>query len=550
MYTLKDVANLLLCYEDVFKDEKPNVIESIKAMNMHKTISIICELISIRNSKISLLEIAGLDINIPFQTKLKFDFCESYPKNVHDFLDSPFSQKNCHIISSQMLLMLLKLTISIGNYDTLNTNDYEITDSDYKQVIQLQLALVSELECRQNQYIDANHFLYCTYHFNHDSNLQNVIARMYYMLEKIAPDKSNFDKDVQNEYRDYRNDFIKKYKYSPIEYIALLFWEVALYYDNRTELTYTSTWRNVATQYKNMINSKRIFDIIQILGEPIKNYQKWAGDTYLNEWDFSKFFASPFLLDNSNNYISISDVTLKNAFFEKLFWLIRDCYPKDDSRAMAFFGRLFEIYIKNLSKSAIVSNCEFIDEFSLITENNNVKSSELYIKKGAQLCAVEAKGFSVLLDCMIKNESIAKNNNKLFISPILQADAFLAKSQQYYFNDIDEYYIISVALDNINAVPDFYKQIYTRIESEKQCQKTKYYFNFSVTEYEMLMCLLERGINIFDLLHEYFTNSTLKPFSTFITDKHPEALTPAFVSEIWKNALTKMKEILSINDMA
>ena len=41
-----------------------------------------------------------------------------------------------------------------------------------------------------------------------------------------------------------------------------------------------------------------------------------------------------------NEYISISDITLVNAFFEKIFWLIRDCYSEDDSRAMAFFGRL------------------------------------------------------------------------------------------------------------------------------------------------------------------------------------------------------------------
>ena len=44
-------AQLILGYSDVFSDEKPDLIERIKKLNMHKTISIISELIQIRDAQ-------------------------------------------------------------------------------------------------------------------------------------------------------------------------------------------------------------------------------------------------------------------------------------------------------------------------------------------------------------------------------------------------------------------------------------------------------------------------------------------------------------------
>lgn len=80
----------------------------------------------------------------------------------------------------------------------------------------------------------------------------------------------------------------------------------------------------------------------------------------------------PFIADTTSKYISISEVSLINAFFEKLFWLIRDCYPKDDSRAMSFFGRLFERYIQDLTENACNDPYLFIREFSIGGKNHQM----------------------------------------------------------------------------------------------------------------------------------------------------------------------------------
>lgn len=151
----------------------------------------------------------------------------------------------------------------------------------------------------------------------------------------------------------------------------------------------------------------------------------------------------------------------------------------------------------------------------------SLKSSDAFIRKENDLLVVEAKGFSVLLNCMTKNESVEANNRKLFVNPVLQADKSLAAviDDKPEFVGVETAYIISVTMDNINAVPNYYNAIHKEIMDEKCTDKVKYFFNFSIEEYEMLMVLLERQVDIFALLREYYENDKLKPFSTFLHDR-------------------------------
>ena len=63
-------AQLLLGYTDIFSDEMPNLKEEIKSMNMHKAISIICELIRVRDAMLDPVRIYGGEFRIPFETIL------------------------------------------------------------------------------------------------------------------------------------------------------------------------------------------------------------------------------------------------------------------------------------------------------------------------------------------------------------------------------------------------------------------------------------------------------------------------------------------------
>ena len=70
---------------------------------------------------------------------------------------------------------------------------------------------------------------------------------------------------------------------------------------------------------------------------------------------------------------------------------------------MAFFGRLFEHYIQDATEDACKNDYIYIDEFEFKVKRDTRKSSDAYIRKGKDLLVVEAKGFSVLVDCMAKN---------------------------------------------------------------------------------------------------------------------------------------------------
>lgn len=547
MYTA-DVreAQLLLSYTDVFPGEVPNLEDEIPKLNMHKAISIICELIRVRDSKMDPIRVCGLEILVPFETKIKTAICGLDPKSPDEMFGNPVLRKDRHIISVQMLMLLLKKVIQYGDYGTLSNTDYEVKEEDYKKIIQLQLAVVESVSEMDASDPNTDYFLYATYHLNYRRNLANEFLRTYYMLEILSRDKNNFDSDVQNEYRDYYAAFQARYDITPSQYIFLIFGEVDTYFSGVNGMLFQSMWRDVESKYGHLKNAPLVKKALGLLSRPVKEYQEWADNTGDRRWDFSDFYSFPFMEDSSGKYISVSDVTLINAFFEKAFWMIRDCYPEDDSRAMSFYGRLFEKYIQKITEDVSGHDYIFIPEYTYGNKKKKRKSSDAYLRKGNRLLAVEAKGFSVLLDCMTRNEKVDKNNSKLFIYPVLQADKCMHETigTMSALSGVDEVFIVSVTMDNINAVPGYYNSIHNEIAQNKKCDKVRYFFNFSVEEYEMLLCLVESGEDIFPFLKEYFENNLLLPFGNYILDRYPGTGRTRFMEGIFKQATNEMKVFL------
>ena len=547
MYKL-DGSNveMILTYENVFNDALPDIKAEIKTLNMHKSISIICELIGSRLSKTKSFNLLGRECFFPYETVIKSEILGIAPKSAEECRSNPILHKNKHIITIQMLLMLLKFILAYGNRETLSKTDYSITKDDYKKIIQLQLAVASEFDktasCTD---FDKNHFVYANYHLNVDRNVGNAFLRMYYMFEMLSKNKDLFDDDVKKEYRDYYNDFSEKYSITPTQYLCYLFSELQIYFEENKLLLYKSIWRNVNQLYDKINDKSIVSKIIDILSFKIDDTSiNWAKNTIKNYWDFSFFFSHPYI-QIEDLYISISDVTLKNAFFEKMFWLVRECYLKDDSRAMSFFGRLFERYIQTISEKAISSSYEYINEFEWGSKNV-IKSSDAYIKSGENLLVIEAKGFSVLQNCMIRNTSVEENNKKLFVKPILQADTFLSETISEFdkFRNVKEAYIVSVTMDSINAVPDYYTSIIDEIEKKKRCPKSKYFFNLSIEEYEMLLYVIEAGEDCFSLLKDYYSQKALSPFSGFLMARYPQVKMTNFMKEIYDKATATMGNTL------
>lgn len=542
---------LLLGYSDVFGAPSPNLIEEIGKMNMHKTLSIISELIRVRNTKLDPIRILNCEISVPLEMAIKKEILDIDEALVDGFPTNPLFRKDCHIISLQMLLIFLKKVLIYGNYSTLAKTDYSITKEDYAQVIRLQLVVADEVAEKNKAEFDKGHFLYSTYHLNNQPSVSGRVLRMFYMLEHLCKDKSNLADEVQGEYCDYSAAFANQYGITVTQYMALLFWELQPYYNENNRLSYLTSWREIETTYTSSVNRDYLLKTLSSLSRYPEDLREWAKQTESEEWNFEEFQKTPFLIDGRGNYISISDYTLSNAFFEKLFWLIRDCYPQKNSRAMAFYGRLYERYVQDLTKEAAKgSTYIYIDEFSIGEPGNESKSSDAYLQNGNKLLAVEAKGFSVLNSVMASNKNVEKNNRKVFICPILQADRFAEKATQEgeRFSAVEEIYVVAVSMDNINANPYYYEEIVREIEEKKVCSTVHYYFNFNIEEYEMLMSIVEMGIDIFPLLREYFEETVLPPFSNYLRKKGLKPEMTAFMNGWYKRATAEMADFLRSNE--
>ncbi|WP_321834363.1 hypothetical protein [Clostridium butyricum] len=277
------------------------------------------------------------------------------------------------------------------------------------------------------------------------------------------------------------------------------------------------------------------------LSIPPLDLHDWALSEYENMWNFNKFFSKPFF-KLSDEYISISDLTLDNALFQNLFWMIRHCYTDDDSRCMAFYGRLFEKYAQILINSSSSKN----ENYSIIPEftcRSGKKSSDAYLQYQNNLIIIECKGFSILIDTLIKNKKIEKNNEKLFIKPVLQADERFNEivTIDKRFTDVTQTFIISVTMDNINAVPKYYDEIYKKVEKNKKSPLTKYIYNFNIEEYELLMYLVEMNYNVIEILEDYFNRQIIEPFKSYLHKKFPnEIMRPKFLNTIYKELSRKI----------
>ena len=65
------------------------MIESIKCLNMHKSISIICELLRVRDSYMEPVRTIGAEFRIPFETILKRDMYDIVPKSAEEMYANP-----------------------------------------------------------------------------------------------------------------------------------------------------------------------------------------------------------------------------------------------------------------------------------------------------------------------------------------------------------------------------------------------------------------------------------------------------------------------------
>lgn len=516
----------ILTYSDLFGGIMPDFEEEIKKHNLYKLISIICEFARVKNSNI-ILNFGTAEIKINYEIILKMillDLNLNDQKSIDKsgYRDILFSKKK-HIISSQHLMILLKNAIYYCTNEELNDENFNISRDDYKEVLKLQLLLNERLDnlIDKDVSFDADHFIYCNYQINNGYTISFAFSRSYYIFEKLLKNKDNFDQKTQGGFKDYYKDFIKNYEYTPIEYLSVLFTEL-FHYTTNEYLINQSAFLDINDVCKGTALNSVAKKVIKDLSQPVSSYRKWAKRSIDNIWDFKGFLDFPYIKTKLNKCIMINDYIIKNCFFEKLYWQLRKCYSKDDNYCMDFYGRAYEKYIQELTKATLFNRKEidFIDEFTLY---NGDKSSDAYLVNNNKLIAIECKGRSVLLNTIIDNFDNDKNLDKLFISPVLQADNCFfngKKEDNPKFKNIDKLYIISVTMSNINAIPCAIEKGVTEINKNKKSNEIECFFNMNIEEYERFMLLVEEDFDPYLILEEYKFVQMKIPFINFISSKY------------------------------
>ncbi|MBQ3545136.1 MAG: hypothetical protein IJA34_09145 [Lachnospiraceae bacterium] len=81
-------------------------------------------------------------------------------------------------------------------------------------------------------------------------------------------------------------------------------------------MTYKPIWKRIETSYGESEIYGSANKVIAALSKSLGDYKQWAEESEDREWDFSEFYAAPFVKDINGKFVSLSDITLRNAFFE------------------------------------------------------------------------------------------------------------------------------------------------------------------------------------------------------------------------------------------
>lgn len=543
--------NEILTYSDMFSEPFDFEVE-IKRINPYKALSIISELLAVRNMTFPISTeipvIGKIEMDVPYQMFLKKEFGDITPTSSSEMFSDYRLMKNRHIIALQPMLILAKYIILSADENDRNEENFSVSKDDYKTVIKMALKVAEKISENDAEDFNVSSFLYGTYHINNDHNVANEFARSYYILDKIGKKPEDFPEDIRGEYKDYWSAFKEKYGYSMTDYLYSLFWELRKYYARDFYLTYSSSWEDTNAIYKETSMQLIAPMVVENQSGTLGEYKDWCQSSIGEMWDFKGFLEKPFVKALDGKMLSLSEFTLKNSFFENLFWNIRNCFPQTESRIMSFYGRLFEMYIQDHIE-AITSTQKkylYIPEFRYGKGGGN-KSSDAYLRIDNKLLAIEAKGFSVLFDCIV-DKNVKSNLDKVFIKPVLQADrAFDDNISIENFKTVTELYVLSVTMDSINAVPGYYEQCKHEIEQKKKSTCLKRYYNINIEELEMLLFMVEKQYDIFELLDQYFSEPYMMPFSNYIKNKCPEVIRMTnFLSEVYAEASEQMKKAYGI----
>ncbi|MBQ7009265.1 MAG: hypothetical protein IJN05_08640 [Ruminococcus sp.] len=114
MYTVSENnIHQILTYSDVYNDKIPDLKNEIALLNIHKSISIISELIRVRNILLNDIPVLGGIFSLPFEVILKKWF-GIIPQSSEDLKRNPLFKKMCILFLCKCFYYYLRKSYSMG----------------------------------------------------------------------------------------------------------------------------------------------------------------------------------------------------------------------------------------------------------------------------------------------------------------------------------------------------------------------------------------------------------------------------------------------------
>ncbi|WIT27484.1 hypothetical protein [Bacillus phage SPbetaL6] len=445
------------------------------------------------------------------------------------------------VFSPQTILQFWKYLISYGDPEY-NEEIPNITFSS--MMVFLSMIINDTFGSTSKSELTSEVFSNGIFSYNHHFGV--ALARTNYIYTTLASNKENFN---EKDYLDINKDFYEKYGYTINEYISVWFGFITAFLDPFQK----DNWPQKLMYF----NKTKLYPIAQeILGEEgqtINEAKVFSTDTLNKPWDFSSFISKPLLLLNNQEFLPLSLYLIKKEFFYRLFYKVREIYPRDDERFLSFFGKPFEIYAQNLLEESLCPNLnyKFVKSFKYGV-NGNKDSPDIMLRLGNRLIVIEVKSLRLSFRTVFEstNKFVEKDINRLIINPLKQASSRVKEMFDFgleYVDGVDELDFIILGNGNIPKIKGHKDSIKREIEPHlsKLPVTVKSYNYLSIEEFEYFCSLTEKKKPVFKVLERYFNETELlENFKNFLNHNSYRLIKPAKLDKLYRETADTVKKNL------
>lgn len=363
--------------------------------------------------------------------------------------------------------------------------------------------------------------------FNRDTEIDRSLIRQHIMFEEIARDINRFEK---NEFIDIHQIFKEKFGYTIAEYVATSF-------SLNLHSIKGCSYKDVVDGKDWGIKSELFFEKISIKEKALAIYKDlcvdpielkdWARNTIKNPFDFEPLLVRPIFVSGNISYPS-SPGNMNAVIFDGLFFKIRSCFSRRDTSFFDFFGRLFEIYISDMLKTAVdsskISSYNFIDEFSYGKDLGS-RSSDAYIQLGKSLLIIECKSGRIRKETKIEaNAKTTEGDFKKYVmAPIMQANRAYTEiidQMPQKFGVSDKVFILSVSYHSFPRLPKYNALINEQNWKKDLNPNIKQFDYLGLMDIEIIAYIIENlDLSVFRFIHNKLTNEEYIPYPNYFYSK-------------------------------